>query len=451
MIPAASPPSVQLHRKQIENGFTPEILSYFKASEYARRFIRRKSATSKNTASTAKSDVLHLAAFVYKKYEGHRDSFDRFIDEMVEAQFSTSPGSKRGIANRYDPYELLAEFLIYLQEEQSKINKLGTNRVRHIVSVAKKFLRMCGLKIYNEDFHELVYLPRLVKTDKAPVSKTDVTTTLNACEDIRLKTAVLTLAGGSGPRPIEACALRNMDCNFLEVDDALFESPSFFPMVTFRAEYTKMRIERVRRITKECARQMRAWYKRKYRKHKTSFVNKQTAEVVWVNVQPKPKPEDLFLAYWHYDDHRKISPRWLYGTISKEFADLMDKMGIGFEKDNDRHKITLHSFRRFVKTTISDQGLGDYSEWYIGHDTSTYYRPPESEQLLNFVKMEPYLTFLDVAKLEATSKDLQSRLDMTQEELIKTKQENKQTKDRLDEVYGWMEEERKRKANRRPA
>ena len=32
-----------------------------------------------------------------------------------------------------------------------------------------------------------------------------------------------------------------------------------------------------------------------------------------------------------------------------------------------RRKITLHSFRRWVKSTISDLGYADYSEYFIGH------------------------------------------------------------------------------------
>ena len=45
------------------------------------------------------------------------------------------------------------------------------------------------------------------------------------------------------------------------------------------------------------------------------------------------------------------------------------------EEGNERRRqITLHSFRRFVKSTISDLGYSDYSEWFIGHSGSTYYR-----------------------------------------------------------------------------
>jgi hypothetical protein len=97
-----------LHWRQIANGFTPGIVAYFKQSEHVRRFIRRKAAASQTTAVTAKSDILHFAAFIYRKYDDNKTSFDSFIKEMLEAQ--ANPPSQ-GIAKRYDPYDILAEFL----------------------------------------------------------------------------------------------------------------------------------------------------------------------------------------------------------------------------------------------------------------------------------------------------------------------------------------------------
>ena len=71
------------------------------------------------------------------------------------------------------------------------------------------------------------------------------------------------------------------------------------------------------------------------------------------------------------------------------------------EDDNERRRqITLHSFRRFVKSTISDLGYSNYSEWFIGHSGSTYYRKKDSEKVEIFLKIEPYLTFLNVYELE---------------------------------------------------
>jgi hypothetical protein len=62
--------------------------------------------------------------------------------------------------------------------------------------------------------------------------------------------------------------------------------------------------------------------------------------------------------------------------MSSSFAKTLDLMGKGNRVDNNERcrQITLHSFRRFVKRTISDLGYYDYSEWFIGHAGSTYYR-----------------------------------------------------------------------------
>jgi len=59
-------------------------------------------------------------------------------------------------------------------------------------------------------------------------------------------------------------------------------------------------------------------------------------------------------------------------------------------------KITPHSFKRFVKTVISDQTNQDYSEWFLGHAKSPYYTKRESERREMYAtKCMKYLTFLD--------------------------------------------------------
>jgi hypothetical protein len=74
-------------------------------------------------------------------------------------------------------------------------------------------------------------------------------------------------------------------------------------------------------------------------------------------------------------------------------------------------QITLHSFRRFVKTTISDLGYADYSEYFIGHSGSTYWRKKDSEKAEIFLKIEPYLTFLNIHQLERQGADIQTKVD----------------------------------------
>jgi hypothetical protein len=69
-----------------------------------------------------------------------------------------------------------------------------------------------------------------------------------------------------------------------------------------------------------------------------------------------------------------------------------------------------------VKSTISDLGYGDFSEWFIGHNISTYYRRPEKERQELFRKCEPYLTYLDVASLERKGADISTKIDALEQE-----------------------------------
>ena len=92
---------------------------------------------------------------------------------------------------------------------------------------------------------------------------------------------------------------------------------------------------------------------------------------------------------------------------------MLDRMGKGEREDgNDRRRlITLHSFRRFVKTTISDLGYQDFSEFMIGHAGSTYWRKKDSDKAELFKKVEPYLTYLDIHQLERQGADIQSKIN----------------------------------------
>jgi hypothetical protein len=81
-----------------------------------------------------------------------------------------------------------------------------------------------------------------------------------------------------------------------------------------------------------------------------------------------------------------------------------------------RRQITLHSFRRFVKTTISDLGYSDFSEYFIRHGGSTYWRKKDSEKAELFKKnIEPYLTFLNIHQLERQGADIQSKVEELEE------------------------------------
>ena len=107
----------------------------------------------------------------------------------------------------------------------------------------------------------------------------------------------------------------------------------------------------------------------------------------------------------------------IYYDLARSFGKTLDRMGRGTREDGNerRRQIILHSFRRFVKTTISDLGYADYSEYFIGHSGSTYWRKKESEKGEIFRKIEPYLTFLNVHQLQRQGADIQSKVEELEE------------------------------------
>ena len=64
-----------------------------------------------------------------------------------------------------------------------------------------------------------------------------------------------------------------------------------------------------------------------------------------------------------------------------------------------------------MKTTISDLGYADFSEWFIGHSGSTYWTKNDSEKAEISRKIEPYLTFLNIPQLERQGANIRSKVE----------------------------------------
>ena len=213
---------------------------------------------------------------------------------------------------------------------------------------------------------------------------------------------VLFLAAG-GFRAVEALSVRIKDLD-LEAKPA---------HVFVRGEYTKTKADRVVFLTEEVTQQLKSWLSYKYRKRRVC--HDRIGKTVTEYRIPSKEGTDLLFAV--YQTKRKPNPDGLYDDIAKSFAKTLDRMGKGAREDGNelRRQITLHSFRRFVKTTISDLGYADYSEYFIGHSGSTYWRKKDIEKAEIFRKIEPYLTFLNVHQLERQGADIQTKVEELEE------------------------------------
>lgn len=143
-----------------------------------------------------------------------------------------------------------------------------------------------------------------------------------------------------------------------------------------------------------------------------------------------------------------------------EFNYVLKIVGMDERKEGmKRRKITFHSFRRHLKGLLSNQVNTDYSEWFLGHNKSPYYTlKQEQRRDIYLQKCMKWLTFLDFSLLQATSKNIESKLEVKEKEIsylrereinnsdqitlikLKHEQEMKSMQDRLDRIISMMQE-----------
>ena len=96
-----------------------------------------------------------------------------------------------------------------------------------------------------------------------------------------------------------------------------------------------------------------------------------------------------------------------------------------------RRKITLHSFRRWVKTVLSTQVGQDYSEFYIGHTKSPYWTMKEPERRKIYAeKCMKYLTYLDYSELDFRDASIEGKLTEKDKEIQLLKDQMEELKER---------------------
>ena len=212
------------------------------------------------------------------------------------------------------------------------------------VVTVKNFFEYFDIEISPRKFKLKVKLPRIIRRSKEALSKEDIIDILNACSDISLKTYVMLLAG-SGMRATEALSIRIKDLDLQSSPAKLF----------VRGEYTKTRTDRTVFLTYEMIQQLNSWLAYKYRTRRVCYKDERTGKTTTEIRTPEKQQSDLVFAV--YQNTKTPAPKSLYTDLARSFGKTLDRMNKGDREDGSnerRREITLHSFRRFVKTTISD-------------------------------------------------------------------------------------------------
>ena len=335
-------------------------------------------------------------------YSRRLASFENFLSTAFGA-LAVDKLIRRIKEGDQDVFDVLNEYSSYLSN-----TGISVDTMKQRIITVKNFLEYHDVDISPRKFELKVKLPKSIRKNKEALSKEDITDILNACSDIRLKTYVMLLAS-TGMRAQEALSLRIKD---FDLEGSV---PTRFSV---RGEYTKTRTDRTAFLTNEMAQQLKLWIDYKYRTRRVSYNDQHntTSKNKTATEYRTPIKDDSDLVFAVYQNKAITKTLSLYQDLVKSFAKTLDRMGKGAREDgNRRRQITLHSFRRFVKTTISDLGYTDYSEYFIGHSGSTYWRKKDSEKAEIFCKIEPYLTFLNVHQLQRQGADIQTKVEELEE------------------------------------
>ena len=381
--------STGITRKDIYRHNQTSTNNHFSSNDTVPKYIRNIGIMSNSTAYEYLGRLNNFENFMLKQYD---KNLNQAIKEIIEGKM--------------DPYDVLSEYSAYLTNYSSSSSKnISVLTIKQRVVTAKNFLEYYDVDISPRKFKLKIKLPKSIRREKEALSKEDIVNILNACSDIRLKTYVMLLAS-AGCRATEALSIRLSDC-CLDITPA---------RIFIRGEYTKTRVDRRVLLTSETKSQLLAWIEYKYRKRRVCFKDEKRRKTITEYRTPTRDANDLLFGVY-YNNAKSSNPKYIYAEMAGSFAKTLDRIGKGIFEDNKRRrKITLHSFRRYVKGLISDLGYGDFSEYFIGHIGSTYYQKTEKEKQELFRKIEPSLTLLDFPSLERRGADFQSKIDTLEQE-----------------------------------
>jgi integrase len=320
-------------------------IAAFSQCQSLEKYISNIKSMNESTARSYNFRLNNFSSFILAKYNVG-------LDDII----------KQIKGDSQDPYDTLIEYVSYLRNNFP----FSTLTVKQYVVTVKNFLEYYDVDISPRKFKLKVKMPKVTRKNKEALSKEDVVNILNACSNIRLKTYVMLLAG-TGCRAVEALSIRIKELN-LESNPA---------RIFVRGEITKTKVDRYVFLTDEMVSQLKTWLDYKCRRRRVCSKDSKTGKTIAEYRQPINKSEDLVFGVHQSNP----SPINVYTELRNVFAKTLDRIGMGSREDSvfvissnhrtnnnskensinkkkyyGRRHITLHSFRRFVKTTISDLG-----------------------------------------------------------------------------------------------
>jgi integrase len=377
---------VQISKIHREIESLPKVQSFLSS-------IRRSSF---KTAINYKTTLAYFQEFL-SKYHGH--SVESILNILSK---------EKGKKNSIDVYTILEQFVAFMHEEK----ELSAASIKQYLIGIRSFLAYSDIYVIPVQFKRKVKIPKVYREEEQPLDVKDIRQILLNCHNRRLKAYLLVLAS-SGTRAVETSAIRLRDIDF-----------STRPTkIHIRKEYAKTRVGRDIYISDEATKYLKDWINYKYNNAKTNALIEEerrssTSTVDSDILQHICKKSDS-LAFQVQLNNSHVTPQSIYLKLANQFGQLLEVAGFNDRKEGmTRRKITLHSLRRFTKTTISDCAGKEYSEWFLGHAKSSYYvNKPEARATTYAEKCIKYLTFLDYSTLEVAEKRVEAQIAQKDKEI----------------------------------
>jgi len=322
-----------------------------------------------------------------KTYRNCIKRFEKFCREKFG--YSLKEITVRIKDSQHDVYEILRDFVVYLDKQGYKPRTVDLT-----INASKGLLRYAGIKIYSEDFKQVVRLPRKTKTQEIPLTK-DILIRLLRNVSPKLQTVIL-VAISSGMRIGELVQLTVSDFDFTS-------NPT---RIRIRADTTKTRTQRESFLTTEATKALKDYLERFHKQAEGESNSHLVGKPVFgrTSMSKGKLRDDNSLKYSKVLVSKVLLQKTLENAI-KKIPDLSAK------NENGKNAIHFHAFRKFFRTTVGNVCGRDFAEAMIGHNfyLDTYYQLPESKKRELYLLAEPHLTLSDFETVEKNIQSLSSR------------------------------------------
>lgn len=368
----------------------------------------------KNKESSTETDMRKLGVLERYVQSDHKCEVDDMVIDIVKkVQLDDSSAYH---------YQFLAKYLKHLI-------KLGNqpNTIKARISTAKAFLVTASHGKIRFDptlYKHYIKMPKIIKHgNKKGLDRETTIKLIQGCSPYPRLRMIIWFLAATSCRIGETLLLRMSDLH-LDGKPEFGRREPFLPYISIRGETTKTKQDRTVLLTSEITDALSLFIDDKY-KGRSHTNRNDKGRVVSTDKKYKPDkhPDDyLFL---HVDRNYKEddAARYVYRNLVNELHGILENMGkldnrFSQRTPNRQYAITFHKLRMGVRTRISDLGFKEskeFGDFYMGHDTSTYYNPTDDEYKRNFLLCQNEITYFDEAQIKKSHGEVTTRIDKVED------------------------------------